>query len=336
MDEIDNLLDNLINDKRKKVKKKEQMKKENECELCNSVNIIQRDGNNVCMDCGNVGDIVIDETQEWRNYGNNEAKCNDTMRCSSSVNDLLPDMHNCVIYNSGYESKNMKYARKIQIWNSLSYVDLSLLNGFNNIQTIGNNYGINSKIIDEAKNIYKKIIVSINSKKPKKISIQAACLLWAGRNVGASRSCGELADMFGITEKDVRKGVRFFQEIYNTVIDKDDIDTVETSTEDDDTINSLYYLHRYCSNLGIDDNVYAICYSVCRFVEDKEYLTQHIPLSRTASCICFTCGILNIPLNKSNVKKICNCSDVTISKCIMKLNNNHYEIVENTLLKNYV
>ena len=65
------------------------------------------------------------------------------------------------------------------------------------------------------------------------------------------------------------------------------------------------------------------------------YLIKHIPLSRTAGCIFFTCEFLNISINKSDITKVCSISDVTVNKCYQKLLKIKDEIIENTELTNY-
>ena len=75
---------------------------------------------------------------------------------------------------------------------------------------------------------------------------------------------------------------------------------------------------------------------MCSYIEETDYLIKHIPLSRTAGCIYFTCQSLNIEIDKQDINNICNVSEVTINKCYNKLLKIKNDIVENTLLKKYI
>jgi transcription initiation factor TFIIB len=335
--EITELFDNLKelrkNRKNKNNPNNQEVKEIEICKSCNSTNFINKEGHNVCSECGLIGGIVIDTSQEWRNYGQFDNKSSDPSRCGTSINELIPNMSmGCIIFTNGKESKSMRCARNIQIWNSLTYTDTILLSSFNNMQTIASNAGINQKIIEDAKTIFKKVINFKSNIKAKKLAIQAASIQWACKMSNNSRDSDELAQLFGITNKDIRKGIKYFDEISKYILQNENGSLDENTFN---TINSLDYLHRFCSKLSLNDDIYNICKNVCNFVEDNEILTRHIPLSRTASCICFTCNILKVSLNINIIKSICNCSEVTINKCIQKLEKNRDFIIENTLLKNY-
>ena len=75
---------------------------------------------------------------------------------------------------------------------------------------------------------------------------------------------------------------------------------------------------------------------ICEYIEREDYLIKHIPLSRTAGCIYFTCCCLNIDINKSEINSICNVSEVTINKCYHKLMKIKDNLINNTDLKLYI
>ena len=62
--------------------------------------------------------------------------------------------------------------------------------------------------------------------------------------------------------------------------------------------------------------------TVNAYIEEEDILIKHIPLSRTAGIIFFTCNCLNITVDKQLITNICNISEVTINKCYKKLESN--------------
>jgi transcription initiation factor TFIIIB Brf1 subunit/transcription initiation factor TFIIB len=124
--------------------------------------------------------------------------------------------------------------------------------------------------------------------------------------------------------------------------DNSDDDLFSNESEDDDTTDnstsnslnsslnrsrnrvikeydSVKYLHRFCSILGIDDKIFEICKNILTRIEIEKYLEKHNPLSRTASVIYYVTERLDLKINKFNIVQTCEISDVTIIKCYQKL-----------------
>lgn len=309
------------------------------CSICEEYNMVQIDGYYTCNKCGNQDASVIDNGQEWRYYGQFDNKSSDPARCGIPTNDLVPN--SCigsVISSNWNESWGMKRIRKIQSWNSISYRDTTLMNSFNNITNVASSSGIPNCIIEESKVLYKTVTDIKSYKKAKKEAMQAACVQWACKMKGFPRDSSEMAIMFGIEKKDMRKAAKQFEEIWNTLkiqqmeksdIQQEDISNFKPSTSTD-------YLHRSCSKLNVSDDIYQICKEVSEYIESEDHLTKHIPLSRTAGCIYFTYQMLNIDIDKNSITNVCNVSEVTINKCYQKLLKINAEIIENTSLSNYI
>lgn len=318
--------------------------KDEYCKECNSQDIIQNEGRYLCRKCGINFSCVIDNKQDWRYYGQYDNKSSNPARCDMPTNELIPNA--CIgtlIRNNGYESYNIRRIRKIHTWNSVSYKDSTLMTSFNNITTIGNNNQINNCIIEEAKHMFKQVYDIKTYRKAKKREMEAAALQWACKLKGFPRDSLEMAGMFGINKREMRKGAKQFEEIWNSIqqrknkvnnIVEDNNNTIMTSNYIK-TSDSIAYLHRCCSKLNLSDDIFNICKNVCEYVEKEDILIKHIPLSRTAGMIYFTCNCLNITVDKYSITSICNISEVTINKCHQKLQKNSELIIKNTLLKNY-
>ena len=384
------------------------------CTLCNSYNVVQIDGYYTCRDCGNHNTNIINCEQEWRFYGQFDNKNTDPARCGMPVSDLIPNVSMgsviCSNWNSSYDVKRIK---KIQSWNSITYRDMTLMNAFQNMTNVANQAGIPPYILDEAKHMFKSVSMIKSYRKAKKTATQAASIQLACRIKGFPRNSNEMANYFGISLKDMRKGAKQFEELWSIVkrqkenleieekkieeqkqqsindeittnnnsstpfkdkkstsdqlngdkksdlltMSKQDINNVPKSNDIPQLINfdilsfkangkqnennykpsaSTDFLHRCCSKLNLSDDIFNICMQICEYIEREDYLIKHIPLSRTAGCIYFTCCCLNIDINKSEINSICNVSEVTINKCYHKLMKIKDNLINNTDLKLYI
>ena len=87
--------------------------------------------------------------------------------------------------------------------------------------------------------------------------------------------------------------------------------------------------------MKLSNEIVGLCEEVCNYIESEDYLITHIPLSRTAGCIYFTCVFLNVLVDKNKITEICSISEVTINKCYQKLMKIKDDIIKNTSLKKY-
>ncbi len=326
-----------------------------QCRDCNSYNLVQIDGYYTCRDCGNRGGEVIDSGQEWRYYGQFDNKLTNPARCGIPTSDLVPNSSiGSVIANQGYETYAMKRIRNIQSWSSTNYKDTTLMNSFNNMNIMASNSGVPICIIEEAKYMYKKVSSIKSYKKAKKDAIQAASIQRACKMNNVPRDSSEMALIFGISKKDMRKGTKQFEEIWNALItqenywkEQEEIQHMDENPHynnegyEKDIINfkpsnSIDYLHRNCSKLNLSEEIYNICSDICKYIENEDYLVKHIPLSRTAGCIYFCCRCLNIDIDKQAITTACSVSEVTINKCYQKLLKIRNDIINNTILKEYI
>ena len=65
------------------------------------------------------------------------------------------------------------------------------------------------------------------------------------------------------------------------------------------------------------------------------FIGLSIPLSRTAGCIYFTCDVLKIAINKTDITIKCSISEVTINKCYKKLESVQDKLIPKAILDKY-
>ena len=332
--DFDSLIANIRKEKRENKKKRNEDNMEL-CSDCGTTTLIEQYGKYICKTCGLFNGDVIDQKQEWRYYGSEDNKNADPSRCGIPTNELLPNSSiGSVIGFGNNESHMMRRIRNMQYWNTIPYRESSLLESFNNISVMSQNAGISSCIIEEAKYMYKKVSELKTSGRTKKEAMKAASVYMACQIKDVPRSCKEIADMFNIKDvKVMSKAIKKFDEIWNSIKNKEnrERDIIEESEDEEekkeDAIHeSQQYLHRYCSKLDINDEIYNVCYKLVTFVENQKILETHNPLSRIASCLYYIIYKYNLENNKSNIIEICDVSGVTIDKCYNKLSKYNQEI----------
>ena len=131
--------------------------------------------------------------------------------------------------------------------------------------------------------------------------------------------------------------IHFYNEEYNNVVKKDNTVEESVDSDDDDNKNISEYitkLHRYTSQLGLDDKIFQSCKAMLIHIENKNYLDKHNPLSRIASIVFYANEKIRLNINKHQIIQICEVSDVTINKCFQKLMKYNQELTT-LILSNY-
>ena len=280
-----------------------------------------------CIHCNLINNSIIDYGQEWRYYGTNDNKSYDPTRCGMPTNNLLPKSSmGSVIGANWNESYKMKTIRNIHCW-SIDYRESSLIKNFDIITTMARNSGIPSCIIEEAKILYSMVSKDKITRGVNKTATQAASVQCACKIKGFPRNSDEMAEMFGISKKAMRKAAKDFEEIWNAIKD---------TTSHGKNINlypssSIHYIHRFCSNLNLSDDVYQVCRDICEIVEKEKILSTHIPLSRAAGCIYLVAFMFSLNISKEDIFKSCGVSEVTTNKCFQKLHKHLNAIIPDYL-----
>lgn len=287
------------------------------CESCQSENVITKCGYIVCTDCGTTMDGVIDDNQEWRYYGADDSKSSDPTRCGLPTNHLLPisSLGSTVSY-SGSESYKMRKIRTFHKWNAMPYKEKTLYDSFDTINLRAKNAGIPQCIVEEAKNIYCKIYELSISRDVNRLAIQAACLMAACKMKKVPRNCVEMATIFQISLSKMRKGAKKFEEIWK-IVERRDGHTMRLNLY---STNPKDYLHRFCSKLGLIDEIYDVCCEVCKISEQKGVMGNHISTSRSAGIIYFVASHCGLNVTRDDIFKACGISQVTTGKCYNELN----------------
>ena len=309
-DQLWGLLDNLIVDtKGIKVPFEKELDDNGDekagCHLCGSYELIADDGEHLCTSCHAVLGRVIDIGAEWRFYGADDNRSDDPTRCGMPTNELLPKSSiGSVFGGSRGNSRDSHRIRMYQMWNSMPYWERTLYNVFEQLTSKTANHGIQSKILDDAKVLYKKVSEKKISRGDNKEGLIASCVYYACLLNKVPRSTKEIASMFHIDPNVLTKGNARFQDLLKL--------NVECTGADD-------FVCRFGSKLNMDWNDIQKCKELAKKLDDLEIVSENAPTSVAAGTIFYYCMEHKIDFSKKQIAEVCRVSEVTIMKCYKRL-----------------
>ena len=275
------------------------------CERCGSEHMVVDDGQNVCRECNTIQSRVIDVGAEWRYYGAEDSRDGDPTRCGMPTSDLLPKSSlGSVIGGRRGDNRDIRRIRMYQMWNSMPYWERTLYGVFDQLANNTANHGIPSKILDDAKVLYKRASEKKISRGENKEGLIASCIYYACLMNKLPRSPKEVARMFHIDPNILTKGNARFQTLLQM--------NVESSNPDD-------YIARFGSNLQMDYQDIQRCKQLAKKLDDLEIVSENAPTSVAAGAIYYYCVKNEIDYSKKQIADICEVSEVTITKCFKRL-----------------
>jgi transcription initiation factor TFIIIB Brf1 subunit/transcription initiation factor TFIIB len=275
------------------------------CDVCQGLQMIVDDGQRICMTCKSVQMRVIDTGAEWRYYGADDTRDGDPTRCGMPTNDLLPKSSlGSVIGGRRGDSRDMRRIRMYQMWNSMPYWERTLYNVFDKLTNNTTNHGIPSKVIDDAKMLYKKASEKKISRGDNKDGLIASCIYYACLLNKIPRSPKEVARMFHIDPNVLTKGNARFQILLQM--------NVESSNPDD-------YIARFGSRLNMDYSDIQKCKEFAKKLDQLEIVSENAPTSVAAGALYYYITLQELDFTKKQIADVCEVSEVTITKCYKRL-----------------
>ena len=247
---------------------------------------------------------VIDTRAEWRYYGA-DSRGDDPSRCGMATNELLPKSSlGSVIACRRGDSRDIRRIRMYQMWNSMPYWERTLYNVFDKLSINTTNQGIPSKVLDDAKVLYKRASEKKISRGDNKEGLIASCIYYACLMNKLPRSHKEIARMFRIDPVILTKGNSRFQTLLNI--------NVDSSNPDD-------YIARFASKLDMKYSDIQACKKFAQQLDELEIVSENAPTSVAAGAIYYYCMAKQIDITKKVIAEICEVSEVTITKCYKRL-----------------
>lgn len=326
-DALWDLLDNFTNEKENDNKKLNEKNKENKCTSCGSDNIIfsENRNRNICKDCGNVCDEILDDNPEWNNH---EEGKKDVMRGGTQINTFFPKTSlGTTISYSGWSRIKMLHS-----WGQMPYKERSLAQVLTDIDNKCKKYKITKSVIDNAKILYRNIRESKHQSgknKGKNIIIRginrrqiiSACVYYGANLQNCTRSNKEIADIFDLEIKQVTKGCRKFLEyMQNNQVLYD----IKPSHGTD-------FINRVGGKLNLDKQILELANIISNNTTKLDIATNHQPTSIAAASIVLAANILNKQIVKKDILKEFQISEVTINKTYNNIYNYKHCVINNEM-----
>lgn len=275
------------------------------CEKCKGDNLIVDDGQNICLNCNSLQSRIIDDGAEWRYYGADDSRESDPTRCGMPSNDLLPKSSlGSIIGGRRGDNRDMRRIRMYQMWNSMPYWERTLYSIFDKLTNNTNNHGIPSKVIEDAKVLYKRASEKKISRGDNKDGLIASCIYYACLINKLPRSPKEIARMFHIDPNVLTKGNARFQILLQI--------NVDSSNPDD-------YITRFGSRLNMNYTDVQKCKEFAKKLDELEIVSENAPTSVAAGALYYYSTLNDLEYSKKQIADVCEVSEVTITKCYKRL-----------------
>lgn len=96
--------------------------------------------------------------------------------------------------------------------------------------------------------------------------------------------------------------------------------------------SSCAFVERHCSRLGMAQEYVLVCLFVAKQIEKRCLITDKTPNSMVAGILFFVSHLFQLQYTKQEIKRVCGVSEVTINKCLTRLNQLQHEVIPPCLL----
>tara|TARA_B110000208_G_C11796760_1_gene439977 strand:- start:494 stop:1498 length:1005 start_codon:yes stop_codon:yes gene_type:complete len=288
-----------------------------QCVDCKSVNLNYSDGRFYCGDCGFLQCKKLSLQSEYRFYGSNDTRSLNPERVGMPTNSLLPKSSlGTFIKKRSYDPNSIKRLVQFNSWNQMPYKERSLYKIHCKIKLACSQVGLPKIIIERASELY-GVVKDVNiSRGDNREGLIAACIYFACKDESVPRSSKEIAQIFKITPPDMTRGIKNFRINWELAHKSKDENICLSIT------NPINYIERYCSPLNISSNIKFLAEFIAAKSIFENLVDDNTAPSIAAGSIFMACMILEENISKKTVAESCKTSEVTISKCYKKLNEN--------------
>lgn len=263
----------------------------------------------VCKKCNKLISN-ISSNPEWRLYSNKNNT--ESIRCGNPINLLLPNSSIGTSVSNKSNSNDINKVKRYQKWNSMSYKERSRYKIFNDIKEICDKLKLTQIIINEANSLYVIVSDIKISRGSNRLGIIAACIYFACKNCKAPRSNKEISQTMNIKSTIITKGVKDIQKLFNM--------TGSNRLNRSYTIIHLDFIDRFCNKLELSNEDVEKIKFLSINAEKYKLISDNTPPSIAAGCIYLYSLENNLEITKKNISNVSGISEVTINKCLNKLN----------------
>lgn len=303
------------------------------CEYCESALVISEEGFQSCTNnlCGIIYTDSLDQSAEWRYYGNDDAS-SDPTRCGLPINPLLYESSfGCKVLVNGSSTYEMRKIKRYTEWIGMPYKEKSQYDEFQRILILGNQSGIPKLIVDDAMKYHKYVSEAKTFRGLNRDGIIAASIYISSRVNNFPRTSKEISNIFHLDTTSTTRGCKNAVSIINELeCEKVNIDKTSFHQTTPET-----FIERYCSRLNINHELTKLSKFIALRVHKLNLIPENTPHSIAAGIIYFVAHTCNVNINKRDVSNISDISEVTINKCFKKLNMMTSTLIPEVILKKY-
>jgi transcription initiation factor TFIIIB Brf1 subunit/transcription initiation factor TFIIB len=256
----------------------------------------------VCTNCGCENDIILEDSPEWRFYGNDDNKrSSDPNRCGGPLSPYIANSSlSTVILGRGFESY-----RKVNSWNGPTYRERTLIHINNLITNKANIENVPQSVIDQTMFMYQKICTRNIKRGTARESLIAVCFAYAMRENGFLRSHAEIANLFNIKTKKFTKSYNEFSDLVHTY-NQEYINSMRPTTTKD-------LVEHYCKYFDFSQEQKISALIALKGVEKLVLCQENNPKSIAVGVIYLICEYYNLPYTKRDIADYCKTSEVTVN-----------------------
>ena len=300
------------------------------CSECKApIHEVDHEDSIICSNCGTVLERIIDSTAEYRFFGAEDRSSIDPCRVGAPVDKRFPSSTLGTIIlaraTGGPKTagKVMSRIRRYHTWNMIPYKERSLLQVFEQFALTASNFGINTRAIDTAKELYIQLVEHCDRRGMSRNCVVASSIYAALKMVGEPRKPKEIADMFHLTTAQFTKSYKYFQEVLALAKQRGLITDTLAPASQASTRASDYIAHPL-SKLPVERkhfmDIQFTAIQIANKAEDILVSPENMPPSLAAGVLAFVLsrmGYADIPI--SRVASVCNVSEGTLNKCLKRL-----------------
>lgn len=333
LDDITNLTDvqimNLFDDINFDVTENIKCSNNLDCPKCKTANFIINDisgGMSICSKCGQVVDMLTDMGPENRQFDDDK---NETRQMGIPINKLLPQSSLGTTISGHYKSR----LKILHSWSAMPYKERSLNLVFKDIQHRCQQFNIMKCIEEDAKIMYKTIseckhfkgknngkFIIIRGANRK--SLIGACVFFACRRKGMTRSPKEIADIFEIKYTEMTRGCKNFMKLMK--LKKMSLNVGTSKPED--------FIARFCKELKIKEPYLQQTLKIAKNIRKLNIASVHTPLSSATGSILLMAELSGLTyITKRKLAEQFRVSEVTITKTYKKLDQFKKALVDDEL-----
>ena len=280
------------------------------CEECDHNVFGEEDGYVFCAACG------VTKSKTLLNYeiefSQSFAGRRTHDRCGQVVNPLLPHSGMSTLIVGGSDER----IKRLQMWGSSNHKDQAKLRMLTVIYAKSTKANLNTATMREVEILAVEVCdrmvdISTTYRGTHRQGLIAACFFFAFKKNGIARSCNEIADMLDADVAVVIRGVKLYSDLFQH----------KPLIFDDQGINPLDYLPRFCNRLHIPPELEELIGRTCVKAQSMKIFENHAVEAKIAACIWFTMRAVEMEerISRREISVISNVSEMTITKCCKEL-----------------